>query len=129
MLKNSFFRIRHISASTDTNENNPHITSYRIAVSLDPGHPIYGGHFPGNPVVPGVCQLRMVTEIISEITGGERKLLEGDNIKFLSMINPLEHPDLTVTCTVKEGTPGILYVTASISDDDTIFFKCKSILA
>ena len=27
-------------------------------VRLDAAHPVYAGHFPGNPVLPGVCTLQ-----------------------------------------------------------------------
>ncbi len=129
MLKGTFFRILQI-AENDGDETHVSLTSsYHVTILLDSGHPIYTGHFPGNPVVPGVCQLRMITEIISEITNKKVRLLEADNIKFLSMINPHEHPELTVDCILKENDDGCIKVTASISDDEHVFFKYKSLVA
>ncbi len=132
MLKGNFFRILQITESNSETETSSLNSSYRVTISLNPDHPIYQGHFPGNPIVPGVCQLRMITEIISEITGKEVRLQEADNMKFLSMINPNEHPELTVDCTLKElkeNEDGFIRVTASISDNEHIFFKYKSLVA
>lgn len=129
MLKGTFFRIIQISENRDGETLENLLSSFSVTIYLDPGHAIYQGHFPDNPIVPGVCQLRMITEIISEITGKKMKLLEADNIKFLSVINPNEHPKLTVDCVLKESEEGIFRVTASISDHEQVFFKCKSLVA
>ncbi len=31
-------------------------------------HPIFKGHFPGNPIFPGVCQIEMMAQISSFVT-------------------------------------------------------------
>ncbi|MFH1296142.1 MAG: 3-hydroxyacyl-ACP dehydratase [Bacteroidota bacterium] len=129
MLKGTFFHILQITESKEEAEADNLPGIFRIAISLDPTHPIYQGHFPGNPVVPGVCQLRIITEIISEITQKEVRLLEADNIKFLSMINPFEHPELAVDCTLQKTEEGYIRVTASISDREKVFYKSKSLVA
>lgn len=38
-------------------------------VRLDAAHPVYAGHFPGNPVLPGVCTLQIVRECLERGTG------------------------------------------------------------
>ena len=38
--------------------------SFSVEVELLPNHAIYGGHFPGQPVVPGVCTLTIIRECI-----------------------------------------------------------------
>ena len=128
MLKGTFFRILQITENKDQTGPCNLPSAFRITISLNPGHPIYQGHFPDNPVVPGVCQIRMITEIISEITRKEIKLLEADNIKFLSMINPSEHPELTVDCTLQKTDEESIRVTAAISDREKTFFKYKSLV-
>jgi 3-hydroxyacyl-[acyl-carrier-protein] dehydratase len=35
-----------------------------IKVRLNPNHEIFAGHFPNNPVLPGVCVLQIVKEIL-----------------------------------------------------------------
>jgi len=127
MLKGYFFEIKQISETQMESGQGDQPEHFQVKISLNPGHPIYQGHFPGNPVVPGVCQIRMITEIISEIFQKEVRLLEADNIKFLSMINPHEHPELTVDCRLQNTEEGNIRITASISDREKIFFKSKSI--
>ncbi len=51
-------------------------------------HPIFEGHFPGRPVVPGACLLQLVKELVSMAIGSEVRLLRADQLKFVSMIGP-----------------------------------------
>ena len=59
---------------------------YRIR--LNPEHYIFKAHFPGNPIVPGVCQVKIISELIENYLG-RRVVLSGiKNIKYLSVIIP-----------------------------------------
>ena len=46
-------------------------------------HPCYSGHFPGNPVVPGVLLLELVIGALAR--GAPRSI---DSVKFLSALRP-----------------------------------------
>ena len=37
----------------------------KIQITLNPAHEIFKGHFPGNPVMPGVCTVQIVKELLS----------------------------------------------------------------
>ena len=126
MLKETFFEIDQLTRIENDPGQRIDSESYQVNISLNPEHDIYKGHFPGNPVVPGACQVRMITEILSEIEEREVQLKEADNVKFLSMINPHEHPKLIVTLTLKQSDDGLINVTASIADGEQLFFKYKS---
>ena len=55
MLQGNFFTINHIHQD----EN-----SVKASIELNPVHPIFEGHFPQTPVVPGVCMMQMVKEVL-----------------------------------------------------------------
>ena len=38
-------------------------------ITLNKDHDIFNGHFPGNPVTPGVCMMQIVKELTEEFTG------------------------------------------------------------
>lgn len=97
-------------------------------IGLDPSHPVYKGHFPGNPVVPGVCQIQIIREILQKSTG--RKLFIGrcDQIKFLSMITPSLATPLDLEILVKGSEDHGLSVTASILREGTPCMKFKGTL-
>ncbi|MBC8314447.1 MAG: 3-hydroxyacyl-ACP dehydratase [Bacteroidales bacterium] len=126
MLKGTFFKIDRLTRLENEPGHGVESERYLAEIKLNPEHQIYQGHFPGNPAVPGVCQIRMITEILSEIEEREVKLKEADNVKFLSMINPHDHPALEVTLTLKHTAHRKINVNASIADGGQLFFKYKS---
>ncbi|MGE5424184.1 MAG: hypothetical protein ACM3N9_02405, partial [Syntrophothermus sp.] len=58
--------------------------SYQIITRGD--HPVFAGHFPENPVTPGVFQIRIIHELVAEATGKSLRLTFCDNIKYLSLM-------------------------------------------
>lgn len=129
MLLNSFFTIRSVEKREEQNASGMLIKHYHMEAKLDPVHPIFKGHFPGNPVVPGVCQVQMITESLKSVTGQEIFLKEADNIKFLSMINPVETTTLFIDLAIKQLPDRLLSVQATLSGKDQVFFKFKGIFA
>ena len=55
-------------------------------------HAIFKGHFPGQPVLPGVCMLEMITEIAGRHLNQRFRITEAPLIKFLNMIDPGKDP-------------------------------------
>ncbi len=47
--------------------------SYSAAITFDPAFTGFDGHFPGNPIVPAVCQLSAV-EILAHMALGRQDL-------------------------------------------------------
>lgn len=61
-----------------------------IAVRFNIHHPIFQGHFPAMPVVPGACLMEMVRELSSMVLGKKLQLPVAQNIKFVQVIHPDE---------------------------------------
>ena len=76
--------------------------NFKVNISLDPLHEIFKGHFPGNPVTPGVCMMQIVKEITENITQKKLFLKSANNIKFMAIINPNETPDLILDLVIDE---------------------------
>jgi 3-hydroxyacyl-[acyl-carrier-protein] dehydratase len=57
-------------------------------VQLNPGHAIFEGHFPGNPVLPGVCSMMIVRECASLMAGRPLRYASIRESKFLAAITP-----------------------------------------
>jgi 3-hydroxyacyl-[acyl-carrier-protein] dehydratase len=106
MLLNDFFMLEHWQMEK---------TSARAVLRLDPEHRIFGGHFPGRPVVPGACLLQLVEELMARVTGKDGRLNKVDHIKFVSMIDPHLNAMVTMTLTWQETGEGGLKVEAEAS--------------
>jgi len=90
---------------------------------LIPGdHPSLQGHFPGNPVVPGVVILNEVVSLIEKKF--TNRLVMG--IKFIKFVRPLR-PDSEVVLHVEENAVDTLNITCE--DGDNVLVKGQLVLS
>ncbi len=64
--------------------------SYEMRVIIPEDHPSLPGHFPGNPVVPGVVILGEVWEALRMMEGGTIFLSGAPLLKFHTPLRPKE---------------------------------------
>jgi 3-hydroxymyristoyl/3-hydroxydecanoyl-(acyl carrier protein) dehydratase len=64
------------------------VNSLQFDFFVPADHPCLGGHFPGNPVVPGVLLLDHVFHELRRETGRQVSRLQ--RVKFLSALKPAE---------------------------------------
>lgn len=79
MLIQDFYQI--IDLSQKENEISAHI-------ALNENHEIFNGHFPENPVMPGVCMFQIVQEIAEKAVHKKLVLQQVSQVKFMVLINP-----------------------------------------
>lgn len=96
---------------------------YSFKVRFNSAHPVYKGHFPTQPVTPGVLLTKMVRDLLQGARGSALQLKEAQSIKFLRPIVPETAELLNVTITVLPEEENLLPVKAQIADDTTIYFK------
>ena len=102
--------------------------SARAVITIDAGHSIFDGHFPGQPVVPGVCMMQIVRELVEQGVGTPLQINTADNMKFLSILNPTEHGEVVVAASYTL-TDGRYTVDGSLSAGTVTFFKFKGTLS
>lgn len=78
-LEGDFYKTEHF-------ESDP--AGFRAVVSLNPYHPIYAGHFPSQPVVPGVCTMTVVRELAGRALGCKVRFASVKESKFVSAVIP-----------------------------------------
>ena len=124
MLLNDFYRIiEEKKSEEDITDGTLKHQFYKL--KLNGSHPVFEGHFPGNPVVPGVCQIEMIRELVGRVSGIDFKLSDADNIKFLAMISPALYPEVSMNLDVKEIVGQLANVNGSIFNDEMIFLKFR----
>lgn len=93
-------------------------------IRLNPEHEVYKGHFPGQPVVPGVIQLQMIKELLEKAVNEKLLLNRMVFTKYLRMIVPGTSPviNLQINYSMKDTARAF---TAVIKDDRFVFTKVK----
>ena len=77
---------------------------YTISAELFAGHPIYEGHFPSQPVVPGVCTLTVIRECLGNILGRQVAFTSIKECKYLSALLPEDNIPITINIAIAEGS-------------------------
>lgn len=95
-------------------------------IALDAGHAIYAGHFPGNPITPGVVILQIISELAERALGRPLQVKEFVNVKYLSVLSPVEHPRATVELQLTEAGSEVK-AKAAITADGTPMSKVSVI--
>ena len=119
-MKNDFYTVVHFSEENDT---------IRAMLELNAAHRIFEGHFPAQPVVPGVCMIQMVKELLETAMGKRMLLRQSDHIKFLSVIDPTQHKPVHAEIRYSNTAGNEWQVAASLHCGETVCFKLKGIFA
>lgn len=98
-------------------------------VELNPGHAVYEGHFPGMPVVPGVCTLMMVKECAEKWKGVRYRYQYLNTCKFLSAVRPDEDRVLGLRLEMQETDGECCCLQARVYAGDRMVLKLKANLA
>lgn len=83
------------------------VQKYNASITLNPEHEIFKGHFPGNPVTPGVCMMQIVKEISEQLTAKKLLVASANNVKFMAIINPEQTPELSLDLEISETEDNI----------------------
>lgn len=116
MLQNNFFVVNSLNF-----ENN----AIDAVVTIEKDHPIFEGHFPGQPVVPGVCMLQIVKELTEVALQKKCRIQSAANMKFLSVIDPRVHAVIHATISVEPDEESVK-INASLFAGEVTFFKLKA---
>jgi len=68
------------------------------SVTTHGSSPWFSGHFPDNPILPGIAQLKMVADLITESGTGELSMSGLGRIKFRKIVRPGDLLDITIIC-------------------------------
>jgi 3-hydroxyacyl-[acyl-carrier-protein] dehydratase len=88
-------------------------------------HPVFDGHFPGNPILPGVCTLQIAGELLSKYLDQKLMLIKSDNIKFMSLVIPDEDTILNFEISLGNKEENILSVKCTVTSNEVDVLKMK----
>ncbi len=95
-------------------------------IELNPNHEIFKGHFPNQPIVPGVCMIQIIKELFATNRSQNYSLLKSSQIKFLKLLIPKEKETVRVSITHSKQNDNGYLINATISNSDGVILKLSN---
>ena len=92
---------------------------------FDPALPVFRGHFPGKPLVPGVFEIEMVRLAVERHTSRRQRIARVESAKFTGELAPGEL--VIVQAALAENGQAVL-VNATLTVRDTVRARLSMIL-
>lgn len=118
LIEKEFYTVKEFKELADNN--------FLATLTLNKEHHIFEGHFPGQPVTPGVCMMQIIKELSEEWSGSILRLKTARNIKFMAIINPDVNADIQVELAFDRSS-GELIVKSTASFEDTVALKFSGV--
>lgn len=99
----------------------------KAIIELNPEHDVFKGHFPNNPVTPGVCMLQILKELAEQATTTNLFIKECSNVKFMALINPEVNAVLAISIDINKVEDNFK-IKASASFNETVALKVNALL-
>ena len=103
-------------------------SGYIFNVSLMPDSEVYKGHFPGQPVAPGVCLMQMMKECYEYAACTVTKLEKIKLCRFVRLVEPSKVKDVQIQVDAVESD-GLVSIQASIFRNAEVFVSLKAELS
>ena len=96
--------------------------TYVFRLALCPEADVYRGHFPGDPIAPGVCTLQMIKECLQSVLRREEmRLARIKQCRFSRLLRPSKK-ELQLEIKLLDEA----WFTAQIMDEDQVCMKIKA---
>lgn len=86
---------------------------------------VYRGHFPGEPVCPGVCNMQMIKECMEAIVGKKLRLSSITQCRLTALMTPAQCAEVEVRIDVLSVNEESFVIKASIYDSQRIYMEYK----
>ncbi|MBL4745639.1 MAG: 3-hydroxyacyl-ACP dehydratase [Flavobacteriaceae bacterium] len=101
--------------------------SFVFEILINPEHEIFKGHFPGNPIMPGVCMMQITKDLVEGITETKLFMKKCSNVKFMAIINPEKNKKLQLKIRVSKDSEEDYKVTNVTQFEDTVALKINAL--
>lgn len=115
MLLKDFYQIGNFTQLEES--------KYSISIELNEKHEIFEGHFPGNPVMPGVCMIQIIKEMSERIIGQDLFMNQVSMIKFMALVNPMVNPLLRFDIDIQKTDARAIKVKNNVYMEETLAMK------
>jgi 3-hydroxyacyl-[acyl-carrier-protein] dehydratase len=108
-------------------EENTSDSKYTITILVNEKHEVFKGHFPGNPIMPGVCMIQIIKELTEKITQSTLMIQTLSNVKFMALINPEATPELRLELDIVTTEDDLVKVKNTTYFNETVALKLSNV--
>lgn len=119
MLLKDFYKV----ISLEENDSQ----KYLAIIFVNEKHEVFKGHFPDNPIMPGVCMMQIIKELTEQITESSLVMQRLINVKFMALINPEATPELRLELDITTTDEGLIKVKNTTYFNETVALKLSSV--
>ena len=101
--------------------------SGKYTVAILPDCNVYDGHFPGDPVCPGVCNIETIKECAMMLVGSPLRIKAIKQCRLTAIATPTVCPEVTVTLNMTPTDEGYTCI-ANIADTTQSYMDFKGTL-
>ena len=94
-----------------------------INMQFEFNHSIFNGHFPNQPVVPGVSMIQIIKENMEEYLKTNLTISSTGQLKFLNSIIPAQSDFYTIEINFHTNEDNTIKADSQIKDLTTTYFK------
>lgn len=116
LLENKFYRV--------LSEDRESELSSRFHLAILPECDVYDGHFPNEPVCPGVCNIETIKECCMLLCGESLRYSTIKQCRLTALATPYVCPEIDVTINLTPCGNGYA-VQAAVSDDKQTYMLLK----
>lgn len=116
LLENKFYRV----LSEERGEG----LSAKYRVAILPECNVYDGHFPGDPVCPGVCNIETIKECAILLCGEQLRYSTIKQCRLTALASPTVCPEVDVQVNLSPSGEGYA-LQATIADDRQTYMILK----
>lgn len=119
MVLKDFYKVLSEEKTSDS--------KYVFTILVNEKHEVFNGHFPGNPIMPGVCMIQIIKELTEKITQENLMIQTLANVKFMALINPEVNPELRLELDITTTEDNLVKVKNTTYFNDTVALKLSNV--
>ena len=119
MVLKDFYKVLSEEKTSDS--------KYSITILVNEKHEVFKGHFPGNPIMPGVCMIQIIKELTEKITKETLMIQTLANVKFMALINPETNPELRLELDITMTEDNLVKVKNTTYFNETVALKLSNV--
>ncbi len=102
-------------------------SDFTLSCSIETGSKWFQGHFPDNPILPGIAQLKFVADLVTTSEKETLQMTGVSRVKFRRIVRPQDRLDIAVS-REKKGQRYQFSITCGDEDvcSGRMYFKIKT---